>query len=999
MIPERWKRVNELFQAAVERAPAERAPFLAAACANDHELRGVVESLLQAHQQADAFLETPALGAEPAGRVGALAPLLGVAPGQNLGRYELVELLGAGGMGQVYRARDARMGRDVAVKVLARWFGDREYLERFRNEARALSALNHPNIVTIHDVDEVEGVPFLAMELIDGETLRCVLDRGRLTPRKALHVAAQVADGLAAAHARGIVHRDLKPENVMVNREGVAKILDFGLAKQHPLVDKDDGALSGEGLSAAAPSSGEPLTKPGTVLGTVGYMAPEQARGLAADFRADHFAYGALLYEVIAGAPAFQGTSRIETLGAILRGEPRPIAEVDSSLPAALGWILERCLAKDPEDRYGSTRDLARDVARVRESLAFGSSGRQRAAEPARRRPQPAAKAAGLLAALALLATAAALAIVRLRPARPEEPPRLRPITYSGSAVTPAMSPDGSTLAFASSRDGHPRIWLKHIVTGAEAVLTDGPDEHPRFSRDGATLLFTRRGPGGPALFRVSVLGGPALKLLDDARYGDWSPDGRHLAFVRFAREAGPRPYHLLGVAAADGSGGRVVHKLEAVSVRPPRWSPDSKRLAVTFGDGASLAWSILVLEPFSDQRRRFDPPFRFGTTSAAVWANGGRDLLYAQSDFAEGGVSGSLVLQDVASGRTQSLLRLPSLGGDGVELAGDARVIVNMLPLRANLYEAPIVARVGSRDVRDADDDAGLRSQRLSPLGGGTGRWLTRGSSNDRQPHYSADGARLAFSSNRDGQLDIWEVALKTGSVRRLTHAPGEDRDPRLVHDGRLLWSSKRSGAFEIWIAEKDGNAPRQLSADGFDAQNPAMDATGAWIVYASGHPQRRGLFKLRADGSGATPLAAGNLGLPEISPDGRYLLFGAFTPPTTTLRVLRLDTGETVPFEIKLPSATEFYYVIRGRARWMPDGRAIAFVDLDESGRSGVFVQDFVPGRDTSRSRRRLAGFDPEAVTESFAISPDGRRITLSLKDRSSDMLLVENLAGVAR
>src|ERR1700674_5320063 len=284
------------------------------------------------------------------------------AAGSRLGPYEVLSALGAGGMGEVFRARDTRLSRDVAIKVLPeRLSSDPERLKRFEKEARSASALNHPSIVTIYDVGQTDGVSWIAMELIDGKTLRELLVGGALPVKRSLQLATAVAEGLAKAHEAGIVHRDLKPENVMVTKDGLVKILDFGLAKL---------TTTGSGSDEASHLPTETGTSPGVVLGTVGYMSPEQAAGQQIDFRSDQFSFGSILYEMATGKRAFQKATAVDTLSAILHEEPEPIASLNPQVPAPLRWIVERCLAKEPEGRYGTTQDLARDLATVRDHLS-----------------------------------------------------------------------------------------------------------------------------------------------------------------------------------------------------------------------------------------------------------------------------------------------------------------------------------------------------------------------------------------------------------------------------------------------------------------------------------------------------------------------------------------------------------------------------------------------------------------------------------------------------
>ena len=347
MTPERWQKVQDLFHAASEREPARRDSFLLEACGDDRELRREVESMLASSERVGSFLESPALAAVGAGfRATEVEPIERLTRGQRLGQYEIVSWLGAGGMGEVYRARDARLGREVALKVLPSDLAEEpDRLRRFEEEARAASALNHPSIVTIYDIGSSDSVPFIAMELVEGKTLRDVLRGGPVPLKRLLSLSAQIADGLARAHAAGIVHRDLKPENLMVTKDGFVKILDFGLAK-----------LASVGFEASDPSRPKAMTRataPGTVLGTVGYMSPEQASGLPADFRSDQFSLGTILYEMIAGKRAFDRPTAVQTLSAVIQDEAVPLSVAASKTPANLVWIVERCLAQDPEDRHG----------------------------------------------------------------------------------------------------------------------------------------------------------------------------------------------------------------------------------------------------------------------------------------------------------------------------------------------------------------------------------------------------------------------------------------------------------------------------------------------------------------------------------------------------------------------------------------------------------------------------------------------------------------------
>ncbi|HJW13532.1 MAG TPA: serine/threonine-protein kinase, partial [Thermoanaerobaculia bacterium] len=334
-----------------------------------------------------------------------------ISAGTRIGPYEVLAPLGAGGMGEVWLARDPRLGREVAVKILPEEFSsDRERVKRFEREARAASALNHPNIVTIHEIGEADGRAFLVMERIDGQTLRELLLEWPLPMRRLLSIAAQAADGLARAHESGIVHRDLKPENLMVTRDGFVKILDFGLAKRRPLdaAGREQTAAEqhpmAENRPTAFPTVSGSLTEAGIVLGTVGYMSPEQASGKPLDHRSDQFSLGAILYEMASGRRPFEKSTPVETLSAIIREDPPPIGSVNPRAPAPLQWTIERCLSKKPEDRYVATRDLARDLASFRDHLSDTTMPAESLPAPPRKRRLPWQVFAGtfLLAAVAV---------------------------------------------------------------------------------------------------------------------------------------------------------------------------------------------------------------------------------------------------------------------------------------------------------------------------------------------------------------------------------------------------------------------------------------------------------------------------------------------------------------------------------------------------------------------------------------------------------------------
>jgi serine/threonine protein kinase/Tol biopolymer transport system component len=903
--------------------------------------------------------------------------------GTRLGSYEILGVLGAGGMGEVYRARDTRLDREVAVKVLPQNLAEnRRALERFEREAKAVAALAHPNILAIYDFDANVSPPYAVMELLEGQTLREHVAGGTLSPRKAAALARQVADGLGAAHENGIVHRDLKPDNVFITNDGRAKVLDFGLAADRSVSSSDH---------TEGPTVGTNLTDPGTVLGTVGYMSPEQVRGEPVDHRSDIFSFGCLLYEMLGGKQAFKRDTTAETMTAVLREEPDNLESVSGVISPALDRVVRRCLEKNPRERFQSMRDLAFAIdnattdsdsgARAAELGTTGIPGRRTI--PGFRWP--------LVAVAAVLGFAAGFVILNgsSREGVETTPPRIRSLTVSGMDLEPSASPDGRFIAFRSNRDGESRIWLKQLDGGGEEPLTDGPDELPKFSPDGSSILFVRDEGRMRSVYRQSMLGGQARKVIEDAADAVWSPDGERIAFIRFGGASEGRT-SLIGIASAGGGDEEVLLQSERSTLSSISWSPDGERIAVLANSltGNNPDGRLLLLNVASREVRRVDPSGVGFPMSGLTWTNEG-DLVLAVAGALlgdQGDATSRFVRYDPRSGEVTTLF----WGQNLFPIQG----------LRTGATKADIIAP-GMMVYHTS-----VTKQRLMELGlNGTdlpegGRLLTRTEGRDRQPTYSPDGRQLMFTSNRAGNLDLWIMDLASGRMRQITDDAAQDWDPGFSPDGqRIVWSSDRNGHLEIWAANADGSGARQLSNDGADAENPTFTPDGEWVVYWSANPDQPGVWKIRADGSDATQLAKGAFVQPEVSPDGRYAayLFLELEKLRTLIRVCEVSTGDLVPFEVEVATPTGSEKIIIGRLRWMPDGSALAFVGVDENNLTGVYAQDFVPGEDTRHTRRKLAGFSPDFVTESFGISRDGSRLTLSIFQQTSRLMLVDGLTGM--
>ena len=856
-------------------------------------------------------------------------------------------------MGEVYRARDPRLGRDVAIKVLPDDVaGDARALTRFESEARAVAALSHPNILALFDVGEADGVHYAVSELLEGETLRTAMAHGPMPPRRALDIAREVADGLAAAHEKGIVHRDVKPENVFLTKDGRAKILDFGLAR-HDVSRRDPGDTRSPTLAA--------ISEKGVVLGTMAYMSPEQARGTDVDFRSDQFSLGTLLYEMLAGCKPFDAASVPETLTAIIRDEPEPLEKRAPHVPAPVRWVVERLLAKEASERYDSTRDVVRDLKGLRDHLSTWTQ----ASPTARPAGKGASRWVPLAAGAVILLVLGAIVGRRTAPP-PLSPPRLTYITSSGRDGDPAISPDGRLCAFASSRDGVSRIWLKQLADGSEIALTEGPDAAPRFTPDSASVFFIRREASRSALYRVSALGGPPQRVLADATEVDVSADGSRIAFLRTRIQEAVRTQELW-VAGNDGSGPRLVDSGDAYNFRSPRWSPDGTWIATARGQvNIGSGWTVVLVNPDTRASRTLPAPLGLGEVSDVAWTRDGRAVVYGRRDQAIVPASpGAYYLQNVRSGALTTISY--SLGvGTGLDIAGPGRLVVESLSVPTNLLEVPLTNAAGPR------------------------KWLTRGSQVNFQPVVSGDGETVVFTSNREGNTDVWESNRRSSAVHRLTSHPASDADVFLSRDGKtLLWSSTRTGHYEIWGAGGDGSAPRRISDDGVDAENPSLSRDGSTIVYVSFNDAKRGIWKIGADGTDAKIIAPGRNILPEISPDGAWVSF-VNQIPVPTIEVVRLADGAPVFRIPNIPAGRGF---IAGRHRWMPEGRRIAFLGGDGAG-TAIYVQDVVPGADTSATRRKLATFEPDVELHSFGIAPDMSFAVVAVRQATANLLEIDGL-----
>ena len=816
---------------------------------------------------------------------------MALAGGTRLGPYEILSSIGAGGMGEIYRARDTRLGREVAIKVLPAAVGtDSGRLKRFEKEARSASALNHPNIVTIHDIGEWGGTSFIAMELVDGQTLRELLAEGALAPRRLLAIAAQVGDGLAKAHGAGIVHRDLKPENVMVTKDGFVKILDFGLAK---LTQPED---SSEATAVPTVTGG---TEPGIVMGTVGYMSPEQALGKALDFRSDQFSFGSILYEMATGQRAFARGNTPETLTAILREEPEPIGNIAPVTPAPLRWVIERCLAKTPDDRYASTRDLARDLATLKDRLSETSG----VAAAATARPRTRAPIWMPIALAALAALAGILLLSRARKPPPVAGPTRFLVDTSSSAsffsrapVTGlAVSPDGRRIAFVAGSASRFRLWVRSLEEVEPRALPETEwAASPFWSPDGRHVAFFAGGklqriavaggppqvvcevpfgasgtwgPGGVILIgggwagasgeilRVSAEGGSPVALTkappEKHRYlwPSFLPDGRRFLFLDETAEG---EKHTVCIGSLDS---REIHSLfeanSRVEYAPPGYLlfvRDAALLARPV-DPRSLAFTgeAIPIAPALVYYRR--------TGSGAFSASAGSSVLaYQPRPF-----DSRLVWLD-REGRSLASLGEPAVFNQAPRLSPDGRRVA--VSVRA--------VQTGIRDVWICDAASGLPTR------------MSGGSGDGFQPVWSPDGTRLAYASGREGPPDIYVKDLASGREDRVLELPGTQTPFAWSPDGTRIvygdYSPSRRPPFRIGVLllgskEKPGPPPSGPPYSEYDAR---YSPDGRWLALVSEESGEPEIYLVPTGGSGERRrVSSGGGDHPRWRGDGRELYY----------------------------------------------------------------------------------------------------------------------------
>jgi eukaryotic-like serine/threonine-protein kinase len=853
--------------------------------------------------------------------------------GTKLGPYEILSQLGAGGMGEVYKARHSKLNREVAVKILpADTATDPAAQVRFEREARAVAALSHQNILAIHDFGTLDGIHYAVMELLSGETLRQRIDHGALPMRRAVEIAREIALGLAAAHDRGIIHRDLKPENLFLTKDGSVKILDFGLAREvtrPPTVD---------------PKTLTDPSRSGVVVGTAGYMSPEQIRGQRPDARSDIFTFGSVLYEMLTGKRAFRGGTPADTMTAILRQEPSPFSETGRTIPPALERIVAHCLEKEPGDRFQSARDLAFDLGSI--TTVTSASGASTPILPESRWRRHAAFAAAALGLLALGAWAG----VRFGPERRGVfAPTSHRLTFRrGNMLTARFAPDGKTVVYAAEWEGRPAELF--------SVRTDAIESHPLglahadlasiSSKGDLAILLKTKGPRSRGtLARIPLGGGAPREILEDVSAASWAPNGEDLAAIRRVEDGRYRLEYPIGHGLYDS----------AFLAGPVAVSPDGEYVAFMEPEGNDRWTRLLVVDRKGGRRQLLRLENRIG---GLAWSAGSREILFIGGRSAE------------------------AQGLRGVDLSGHERVLLPALGVGVRLHDVAsdgrfLLERSSWRLGVECRPGGEAKEREVSWLDGSSLRGL------------SSDGHTFVFTEVGDGDRG------SEGGVylRRCGDAPavqlGEGVPRDLSPDGK--WALVLSGSPNgITLLPSGAGSSKRIAVPGIEPDDATFTPDGRNLVIEHGDEKGNALLsivKLEDGQRRASPIRIGHAHGYAISPDGSQL---AYASATDRLVVAPVESGGTSAKELPGPPLGEDEDI----AQWSADGRFL-FLSWTGGLPAKVIRREIATGE--SSPWLELQPSDTAGVTQidDIRISPDGRSYAYGYQRREgSDLFVLDGI-----
>jgi eukaryotic-like serine/threonine-protein kinase len=1004
---ERFQQVETIFQAALKRDPASRASFLDGACLEDDDLRAEVESLLAAHDDAGSFIHTPALDVAAELMADEHSDAL---INHSIGQYKIIAKIGAGGMGEVYLAQDSKLARKVALKLLPDFFvNDRERLTRFHQEARAASSLNHPNIITIHEIGQVGSAHFIATEFIEGQTLRQVIASGSLKMSEALDVVIQSASALAAAHTAGIVHRDIKPENIMLRPDGYVKVLDFGLAKQ-----SREQAFN---TTTDSPTLARVSTNPGVVMGTASYMSPEQARGQRVDARTDVWSLGVVLYEMIAGRLPFEGDNTGDVIAAILDKQAPPLARYAPNTPAELQRIVSKALRKNVDQRYQVIKEMLNDLRELKQELEVQArlagnlssvAGRQtngadaasasavklaaataqevtvKTGEATARNTSSAEvilseikkhKTGTVVVFVLLVIVFAALGIGLYRfvqskssqtsqtnqPGAASQTIRITPFPVNGTVGAAGISPDGKYFVYSLVEMGGAgdSLWVKHLPTGSTVQIFPPAKlgyEGFGFTSDSNYFYYTTRINGQYSLNKLPVIGGTAKKLIAD--FGDASctisPDGRQVAFIRLDNKEGA--FHLV-VVNEDGTGERVLlsHRGDEWFQGGIDWSPDGKTIAYILMSEADGGKATVMAVRVEDGSEKAISVGRWRQTSSLLWLPDGSGLVF--SGRANRTAPGQIWRVTYPSGEVRKLTNDLNDYSPRNFTADGNTLLAFQSKNDSDIWTMPF-AQAG-------DKPAQITFSKTDEFGA----WTPEG--------------KIVFVSTMNDNRSLW-IMNADGSDRRQLTSGSDDRYPSVSPDGRhIVFRSLRSGMLNLWRVDIDGSRLQQLSSQSSENNLPCYTPDGKWIVFVSIRSGKGTVCKMPAEGGEAIPLTNKATSWPAPSPDGKLVACADMEAPQGKNRVLILPIeGGELTQVIELPANSTL------DIGWTPDGRAITYRSWQDN-LSGIWKQPLAGGPPVL-----LTSWTPQVDRwRQYVLSPDGKQWGITRTGSLRDLVLISD------
>jgi len=967
---ERWRQIDALLLSVLEREAGDRVAFLEQACAGDESLKTELESLLSSGAEALGLFETPAFESAAALLSEHIPALV---EGQPIGHYQVLSFLGAGGMGEVYLAEDTKLRRKIALKLLPGEFTrHQERLRRFQQEAQAASALNHPNILTIHELGEVDGRQFIATEFVEGETLRERLKRSLLTLAEALDIAIQIASALATAHKAGIIHRDIKPENIMLRHDGYVKVLDFGLAK---LTEQAEPAIKMHGADDVNISSG-------LVMGTVKYMSPEQACGQQVDLRSDIFSFGVVLYEMIAGDAPFNGKDSNELVSAIVKKEPAPLAKATDEMQRLVG----KALSKKKEDRYQTIEEFLVDLKSLREDQAVKRVGAQTASPRINGSALATSEAelistattvqhvvsgikryktttALIVVTLAIIAVGLVVGLNRLGNKKwaARKPAKTALVPNGDKAVSAVISPNGEYIAYAEMTDvGQPSaqlsLWVQELATNRRTQIVPPAEVEYgglTYSRDGANIFYVSKN----MLYRISATGGEVTKVSSDVDGGiSFAPDGSQFAFVRVLNEE-----TALMVANSDGSGERLMVKRKRPEfLESPTWSPDGGLIACATGVLAKNQMGLIGFAVTTGEEKKISDRKWDELSGRMTWVTGGSLMISA----VENGQNG---IWQVSYPSGEAYLVISDSFYDYYDLSvtNDGRNLVAIkFASRSGLWVMP-------------QDNPGS----AKPITSGE-HYLYR------RVAWTPDD-RILYASSTGNSRDIWIMNRDGTEPRQLTANAGVNLQPQPSGDGHyIVFSSNRAnkGAFNLWRMDLDGSNPLQLTHGKGEGQ-PVCSPDGRWVVYSAGGPSttpwQKTLWKVSIDGGEPVQLADKPSSGAAISRDGALVACWYAIDPLTrdssaTMKIALIPFAGGPPIKMLDAMMTSNHPV-----RWSRDGRSIDYIDTHP------FVSNIWSQPIDGGSPQQVTQFTSELI-EGFDWSRDGTLVCSRLH-RVQDIVII--------